>query len=216
MQYSHFDLTHNNTSPFAKWYSFSTQKFNMTCCWLVIYVWHHLNIRGPTYCLLGLVVPQVVFQSFVKGRTAQIHSVLVVILVEQCCFGYWEWFSHKPFIEFPKITEDKQCVVFFGLWKLAKPIQNLLAIWVPPSHIVFGFPIWWFPSDFRVLGKVDHGEELVLPSVQEKLLHNSSHLVSHQTAPQILAGDPIMMIFLGPSGVCYNHLQQLPWDLFSM
>jgi hypothetical protein len=34
---------------------------------------------GPMYCLPGIVVPLVVFQSFLKGITAQIHTVLVVI-----------------------------------------------------------------------------------------------------------------------------------------
>ena len=58
--------TNNNTPPFAKWCQFGTQKFNMTCCQLVIYVRRHIDVLGPTYCLPQLAVPLVVFQSFVK------------------------------------------------------------------------------------------------------------------------------------------------------
>ena len=42
-----------------------------------------------------------------------------------------------------------------------------------------------------------HGMTLLLPSVRAKLDHNPSHLVSHQTAPQILAGAPVTMNFGG-------------------
>jgi hypothetical protein len=71
--------THNFTPPFAKWRQFGTQKFIMTCFRLVIYVRHHIDVLGPMYCLPWLVVPIVVFQSFMKRTTAQIHSVLVAL-----------------------------------------------------------------------------------------------------------------------------------------
>ena len=113
----------------------------------------------------------------------------------------------------PKSLTTCSVLPFLVWWKLTKPMRTRLPFEYPQVTQSLDFLFSCFSSAFWVFGKVSHSKELLLPSIRAKL-DNPSCLVSHQIAPQILAGDPVMMLCLGHWGSCYNRFWQLSWDPF--